>query len=61
MPKREPEDQDHRELFAHSMDLSIEGYRLIAHEIGHEMEALWRAARSWWRGLLARRRDAPPV
>jgi hypothetical protein len=61
MPNREPDDQDHWELFAHSMDLSIEGYRLIAKEIGDEMKWVWRAVKSRWRGPLGRRRDAPPA
>jgi hypothetical protein len=55
---------DHWEMFADAMDLTIEGHRLIAQEIGHEAKLLWRGAVSWLRdvaGLTHRRGSTPPV
>jgi hypothetical protein len=57
-------DGDHWEMFADAADLTIEGHRLIAEEIGYEVKLLWRGAVSWLRvlcGITARRRSAPPV
>jgi hypothetical protein len=56
--------QDHWETFAVAMELSIEGHRLIAEEIGFELKLLWRAATSRLRELmetLPRRRPSPPA
>jgi hypothetical protein len=55
---------DHWETFAVAMELTIEGHRLIAEEIGFELKLLWRAAMCWLgelRELLPRRRASPPV
>jgi hypothetical protein len=54
---------DHWEVFAQAMDLTIEGHRLIAEEIGHEVRWLWRAAVSWLREVTGgtARGSAPPV
>jgi hypothetical protein len=63
MNNRENGDHDHWEMFAESMDLSIEGYRLIAEEIGRGAKSLARMATLRWRGLIgiATRRTAPPA
>jgi hypothetical protein len=56
--------EDHWETFAVAMELTIEGHRLIAEEIGFEAKSLWRAAMSWFRErieMLPRRRSSPPV
>jgi len=56
--------EDHWETFAVAMELTIEGHRLIAEEIGFELKFLWRAATSGLRELielLPRRRSSPPV
>jgi hypothetical protein len=55
---------DHWEAFAEAMDLTIEGHRLIAQEIGYEGKLVWRAIVGWWRGMssaVTRRRTSPPV
>ena len=55
---------DHWETFAATMELTIEGHRLIAEEIGFELKLLWRGATSWLGELLEllpRRRSSPPV
>jgi hypothetical protein len=61
MNNRENGDHDHWEMFAESMDLSIEGYRLIAEEIGRGAKLLGQTMALWWRGLIgiATRRAAP--
>jgi hypothetical protein len=40
----DPMSEDHWEMFAQAMDLTIEGHRLIAEEIGHELKLVWRVA-----------------
>ena len=40
----EPLPPTHWDMYAQAMDLTIEGQRLIAQEIVHEMRLLWRAA-----------------
>ncbi len=60
----DPAHEDHWEIFAQAMDLSIEGHRLIAQEIVYEAKLLWRAAMARGRALFsgaARRRPSPPV
>jgi hypothetical protein len=55
---------DHWETFAVAMELTIEGHRLIAEEIGFELKLLWRSAASLMSELLdmlPRRRSSPPV
>jgi hypothetical protein len=55
---------DHWEMFADAMDLTIEGHRLIAEEIGFELKLLWRGTVSWLReigGVMTRRHTAPPL
>jgi hypothetical protein len=55
---------EHWEMFAEAMDLTIEGHRLIAEEIGYEARLLWRGAVSWLRdaiGTIPRRDSSPPV
>ena len=55
---------DHWEMFADAMDLTIEGHRLIAREIGYEAGLLWRGAISWFRditGIGHRRGSSPPM
>jgi hypothetical protein len=62
--ERDPTELDHWEMFADAMDLTIEGHRLIAQEIGYEAKALWRGIVSWLRemtGNTSRRRSSPPV
>jgi hypothetical protein len=51
-PAREdhPND-DHWEMFAEAMDLTIEGHRLIAQEIGYELRLLWRGIVGWFRDI----------
>jgi hypothetical protein len=72
MSDREPIDQDpgqdldhdHWAMFAEAMDLTIEGHRLIAQEIGYEARLLWRWTLSWLRDLTgsgARRHPSPPA
>ena len=60
---REETNGDHWEMLAEATDLTIEGHRLIAQEIGHEMKLLWRHTMSWLRGLagMPSRRASPPV
>jgi hypothetical protein len=61
---RDQANRDHWEMFADAMDLTIEGHRLIAQEIGYEVKLLWRGALSWLRevpGMMTRRRTAPPL
>jgi hypothetical protein len=56
--------EDHWEAFAVAMELTIEGHRLIAEEIGFELKLLWRGATSWLREvieMLPRRRSSPPI
>jgi hypothetical protein len=63
-PIREKAQEDHWETFAVAMELTIEGHRLIAEEIGFELKLLWRGAAIWLRELiemLPRRRSSPPV
>jgi hypothetical protein len=55
---------DHWETFAVAMELTIEGNRLIAEEIGFELKWLWRRAAAWLRELIElrpRRRSSPLV
>ena len=61
---RDEANGDHWEAFAVAMELTIEGHRLIAEEIGFELKLLWRGAVAWLRdliGMLPRRRSSPPV
>ncbi len=56
MDDREPthaslSDRDHWDAMAAAMDLSIEGQRLIAHEIAWEARWLWQKGMGWARGL----------
>jgi hypothetical protein len=63
-PIRDESHEDHWETFAVAMELTIEGHRLIAEEIGFELKLLWRGAVSWLRdvaGLTHRRGSTPPV
>jgi hypothetical protein len=56
--------EDHWESFAVAMELTIEGHRLIAEEIGFELKLLWRGVAGWLHDLvemLPRRRSSPPV
>lgn len=54
---------DHWEIYAEAMELTIEGHRLIAQEIGYELKRLGRAVT---RGMLnlgasvSRRHPSPP-
>jgi len=55
---------DHWEMFAEATDLTIEGHRLIAEEIGYELKLLWRGIVTGLRDLIgtqSRRRSSPPV
>ena len=64
LTNRDEAHEDHWETFAVAMELTIEGQRLIAEEIGFEAKLLWRGATSWLRELietLPRRRSSPPV
>jgi len=64
LTNRDEPQEDHWETFAVAMELTIEGHRLIAEEIGFELKFLWRAATSGLRELielLPRRRSSPPV
>lgn len=55
----EPLPPTHWDMCAQAMDLTIEGQRLIAQEIVHELRLLWRAAPGWARDMAAPlRRDA---
>ena len=61
---RDQPNGDHWEMFAEAMDLTIEGHRLIAQEIGYEAGLLWRGATAWlrdWVGMASRGGSAPPV
>jgi hypothetical protein len=61
---RHQTDRDHWEMFAESMDLTIEGHRLIAQEIIYEARLLWRWTLSWLRDLIdtsTRRHPSPPT
>ena len=61
---REAAPEDHWEAFAVAMELTIEGHRLIAEEIGFELKLLWRGAVAWLHDLtemLPRRRSSPPA
>lgn len=54
----------HWDQCAEAMDLTIEGHRLIAQEIGFEARLTWRAVVQWVRelaGAVARRGTAPPA
>ena len=54
--------EDHWDAFAVAMELTIEGHRLIAEEIGFELKLLWRGAVAWLHELaemLPRRRSSP--
>jgi hypothetical protein len=56
--------EDHWDVYAEALDLTIEGHRLIAQEIVYETKLLWRGAVSWLRdltGSASRRRSSPPV
>ncbi len=56
--------EDHWHMFAEATDLTIEGHRLIAQEIGYEARLLWRGAVSWLRDMIAttsRRGSSPPA
>ena len=61
---RERFDDDHWGMFADAMDLTIEGHRLIAREIGYEARLAWRSMVSWMRTPAraeGRGRSSPPV
>jgi len=61
---RDHANDDHWEMFAEAMDLTIEGHRLIAEEIGHEAKLAWRRMVTWLRdmiGATTRRRSSPPA
>jgi hypothetical protein len=61
---RDQTDRDHWEMFAETMDLTIEGHRLIAQEIIYEARLLWRWTLSWLRDLIdtsTRRHPSPPA
>jgi len=63
-PDWEEANEDHWDSFAVAMELTIEGHRLIAEEIGFELRLLWRGATVWLRelaGTLLRRRSSPPA
>ena len=49
-PLCDPLSPTHWETCAQTMNLTIEGQRLIAQEIGCEMKLLWRAVAGWSRG-----------
>ena len=51
-PTRDTPNGDHWEMFADAMDLTIEGHRLIAQEIGYEARMLWRGTVSWLRDMI---------
>jgi hypothetical protein len=55
--------EDHWEAFAVATELTIEGQRLIAEEIGIELKLLWRSATSWLREVagMVSRRSSPPI
>jgi hypothetical protein len=55
-------DHDHWDMFAESVDLTIEGHRLIAEEIIYEARLLCRAAMTWLRDLtgVVARHPSPP-
>ena len=56
---RDPIPPTHWDVYARTMDLTIEGQRLIAQEIVHEARLLWRVAAGWARDMTAPlRRDA---
>jgi len=59
----DPSDRDHWQMYAESMDLTIEGHRLIAQEIVYEAKLLWRGVRSWMRvvGTALRGHPSPPI
>jgi hypothetical protein len=64
LPIRDEAHEDHWESFAVAMELTIEGHRLIAEEIGFELKLLWRGAATWLHEVvenLPRRRSSPPV
>lgn len=64
LTNRDESHEDHWETFAVAMELTIEGRRLIAEEIGFELKLLWHGATSRFRELietLLRRRSSPPV
>ena len=64
MNDREPNEPDNWEMFAQSMDLTIEGHRLIAEEIILEAKLLWRAVVARLNHLVAmagRWRTSPPA
>jgi len=64
VPIRDEAHEGHWESFAVAMELTIEGHRLIAEEIGFELKLLWRGAAAWLHELvemLPRRRSSPPV
>jgi hypothetical protein len=63
LTNREETNGDHWEMFAEATDLTIEGHRLIAQEIGYEAKQLWRHTVSWLRDLIGMpsRRPSPPV
>ena len=54
---------DHWGTWADATDLTIEGQRLIAEEIGYELKLLWSNAVSWLRDLTGTpsRGSSPPV
>lgn len=63
-PDWEGANEDHWDSFAVAMELTIEGHRLIAEEIGFELRLLGRSAMSWLRELAAlvpRWRSSPPA
>ncbi len=63
LPELHHATEDHWDVYAEALDLTIEGHRLIAQEIGYEAKLLWRGAMSWLRqiGPANRRGSSPPV
>lgn len=61
LTNRDEPHEDHWETFAVAMELTIEGHRLIAEEIGFELKMLWRGFTTRLRDLietLPRRRSS---
>ncbi len=46
-------ERDHWDIYA-DMDLTIEGHRLIAQEIGYEVTLAWRVVVGWLQALTGR-------
>lgn len=60
-PDRTQAEQDHWEIYAEAMDLTIEGHRLIAQEIVYEVKALWRTVLGWLPRVKIQWRSSPPA